>query len=467
MNKTLGSLGVVLAVSLFAPSCGIPSSLDGGVADGGGGGGRAGGGGGGAIGGGGAGGGSGPSGGGVAGGGGVASGGGVAGGGGGGAGGGTAGGWVRLDGGCYLLQPSFFTGDRFNDGFDATISAINELRFRFNSDFRSNFTLDAGAFGIDAGTYAFADVSTVPFTQDIFSFTADMETGPLGGPVPIHYRATMGQVVFEQLTTPPSSEAKGRFEGVVMREFLGEGEVIDGGRCAVLVDSAFNTIVPVGTPCSFATDCGDTFAKSCQPSTQTCQPRGCDGTQVMVGTQFCVHQTGSYALYDPCSPADSAGCRATETCARFPDPTVALGYCIGFGTRAEEQPCLDVQTDVNTGCTPGLTCGSAPGAMASLCLRPCNRFDAVPGCRSDQRCLGPYCTTGTALTDPAVLGQPCSPSEVVNFCGDDGLAFRGICTRRTRDGGLGAPTDPRICRPSCRTDAHCDAGQECLEGTCW
>lgn len=379
---------------------------------------------------------------------------------------------MKLDGGCYLLQSSFFQRDTFNEGIVASVNntgSANRASFRFNPTFRQNFKFDAGPTGFDAGTYDFALVTTAtPPGQWPFSLIAAMNTGPLGGPIGASYVATAGTVTINQLTTPPSSETRGRFDGVVLREFSSLSTILDGGRCAVLADTTFHTLVPTGIPCSFATDCGDSFAKSCQPATQTCQPRGCDGSTYQVGNQVCLPQSGgAYALYPDCS--NDGGCKTTESC--VPLTGTGVSVCLAYGTTPEDQPCAAQTTDLNTGCVAGLNCGYPPGSITRVCIRPCDRFAAMPGCRTNQRCFSSICTTpNAAFTDPAAVGQSCAVNQIAKACGDDGLAYRGVCAFEAPDGGPAMPPPgpvPRKCHKSCVTQAQCATGQQCLEQSCW
>ena len=388
-------------------------------------------------------------------------------GGGGGAGGGTSstgggttssgGGTTQqpLDSGCYLLTAGLFEAAFANEGVTASLGIGNDLLLRFDPRYRQNFVNDAGPKTLDAGSYDVSS-SALPFT-----LTASMNNGPLGGPVPVGYRAIAGTVVLDQVTTPPSSEARGRLDGITFRE-------LDGGRCGQLTNVAFNTLVPAGTPCSFGSECGDTFTKSCQPSTQTCQPRGCDGNAVIVDGQLCLPQTGgTTALYRQCD----AGCQTNETCIPYYDPAAGLAYCKAFGSAAEGQSCAALTTDVNTGCVAGLSCEYTPGSLNRSCTRLCNRLAAMPGCASSQRCYISTCVAASAAPgDPAAIGQNCASAQVAKVCGDDGLAYRGTCVFLGPDGGQATPAPGtsvvRKCRTACSTQAQCGAGQQCVDGTC-
>ena len=79
--------------------------------------------------------------------------------------------------------------------------------------------------------------------------------------------------------------------------------------------------------------------------------------------------------------------------------------------------------------------------------------------------------TAPAVVDPAAIGQLCAVSNVAKFCGDDGLAYRGVCAYEGPDGGPAtAPMTAvaRRCHLGCAPWAPtCSASQRCEDNACW
>lgn len=397
-------------------------------------------------------------------------------GGGGATGGGAGGGSPLPDSGCYPLALGTFVRGQFAGQLRALVvggGPTSVVQFNVNPTYARNYESDGGSAVLDGGVYDLSLMIPLPLPSRVpFALSAGISAGPLGGPpggLGLFYVATAGSVALNAVTTPPSFELAGSLSQVRFTEtsappFGGDWKAVDGGLCAIVEYAPFDTRVALGTPCTRATDCGDTRLKSCNPQTGTCQPVPCSATPnayALNGNQVCVAQTSvgtprAYANYPRCQPSASA-CGAGKTCVALTEE-VDTGYCANVGTNAEGASCQNSATDLSTGCVVGLSCANVLGSFTETCVRMCDLYVASPGCTGGKRCSArSRCEViPLMLADAAQVGEACGAGAEAKLCADDGAAYRGACSLDS----LGGSTS--TCRKLCRTVQSCAAGQSCV-----
>jgi hypothetical protein len=189
----------------------------------------------------------------------------------------------------------------------------------------------------------------------------------------------------------------------------------------------------------------------CDPATKTCAAGQCSSASACPSGKTCLTQTETAtvgACYPSCTPYGTP-CLNGATCvlAAF---DASAGACIAAGTGFGGQPCSG--TALNTSCVTGYIC--AADGSSDVCRKQCKYWDAFPGCPGTQRCaFNGICFAETA--DSAAINAACASGSALGTpCGNDGSAWRGVCT----DLGSG-----KYCYKNCRTAvaSDCSSGQTC------
>lgn len=203
--------------------------------------------------------------------------------------------------------------------------------------------------------------------------------------------------------------------------------------------------------CGTYSDCPDPTSQVCDPTTETCKPEECP----CPSGQTCAYQKQGVemgACYPSCTPFSTACSGNAECVVQRPDDT--QGICIHRGTKSELQLCKG--SWVNTDCAAGLVCDKTLSG-ASICFKQCPIFASDPGCPNGELCTPNSECTATQY-DSAAIGSPCSSSaQFLDFCGNDGKAYRGMCADPN------SPQETNLqCLTFCRKNAgDCPAGQSC------
>jgi hypothetical protein len=276
----------------------------------------------------------------------------------------------------------------------------------------------------------------------------------------VSYGASAGTLTVATLAAANSNEMTGSISGLALRQ-LKEVPVDGGfaleldptGSCVTFPAFTFDTTAPLGTACTRHDQCGVT--KVCDVASQSCAQANCDGTVGACGAgRTCAFTTSgagdcatSCDLFTPCPTGYECG---------------SAGTCKHTGMSAAGGTC-DPLEDVATGCQASLYCGS--NGVGSACTPTCNPFAASPGCAAGQRCrnAGPaaFCGApiGASYVSTALIDQSCTlPGAAPTApCGDDGMAYRGVCINEGMFGGVS-----RMCRRACDPKGpSCPGSQTC------
>lgn len=246
----------------------------------------------------------------------------------------------------------------------------------------------------------------------------------------------------------------------------GSWNVAPGGLCFDVPSWTFDTSVVHGGPCESVEDCPNEVAQICDVETGTCQPPECSlfGDPPYCDSGFtCFSQFGPlidqeeagpstgacYAGCTPTAPGATADCEGGSTC--FPlDATQTFGICLAPGGPATGQPCSP--SDIATGCAEGGLCAGEP----PTCQAICHYLSVTSGCPAGTYCSLLNLCEPLAAGDDAPVGALCDAgSALLESCGPEGDAFRGLC--------FSAFNEEAVCRRTCKTaDPDCPGGQSCV-----
>jgi hypothetical protein len=285
---------------------------------------------------------------------------------------------------------------------------------------------------------------------------------------PYGYLAETGYAVLEQVDS--KLESKGAVKDLRLRRCnwtyisTPEGQVRDkcvpdpAGPCAYVASYGWDTRVPVGTACTYASQCGDVSIKYCDPLTNTCQKAECGQGQGCGAGLVCTSALfgdGAGLCRPACSPqVGPDACPGGEECvAAKVRPTE--GICVPRGTLANGASCDFPALPFNTMCSQHDSyCASGPGKCSQMCAM--FGEGTAPACPAGQFCRttfnGTYCG-GNEYVSPAQVGQGCGPDYFVG-CAPGGGRLNGFCLYDTA-------AQDYVCRAVCKV-----GGPPCAAGTC-
>ena len=272
-----------------------------------------------------------------------------------------------------------------------------------------------------------------------------------------------GTMQLTAVSSPPTAESKGSLSGVTLVQSTIDATTYastptSGGSCLFIASTSWDTTVAAGTPCTVATDCGDTSKNVCDPTTKTCVPSECTSDATCGTGKSCIVEvtdSRAGACYSSCAPSASGGCPSGAECVAISyDGT--QGICKSQGQTQEGGACSI--EDVSTDCAAGMVC--SPEHAGNLCRKQCDYFAKSAGaCPASQHCvLGSVCSDEPI--DPAAANQPCdgSSAETTPCALASGGQVAGICVAET-----GASGQVMMCRSVCRKSVatDCPTGQSC------
>jgi hypothetical protein len=277
-----------------------------------------------------------------------------------------------------------------------------------------------------------------------------------------HYGSTSGTLMIASVAAPGSNEITGTITGLELHPLSGSelSSLSSPDDCYTVADISFDTIVPLGTPCTDENECGST--QICSVASMTCTASECDGFGTCpVSTDDCLRGSGQEVGFCVTDCDQFAPCPAGYVCGD-------LDYCQRPGMVPLDGACgVGIDHDVVSACAPGLICASSNGSLA--CLATCDPYTDEPGCDASQRCLHSdpigFCGAPLPAADVSVasIGASCVlPSGLpLNAndsapCGDDGTAYRGLCFAAS---GTTDPVCWLVCDP--RGTPCPDVGQTC------
>ena len=280
---------------------------------------------------------------------------------------------------------------------------------------------------------------------------------PFFGTFAREYFQASGSMTLTEVTSPVTLESVGSLSDVVLREITvdgGSSVPVPGGLCLRVEAAAWDTRVPLGSPCQFSADCGDEWSKVCDPATATCVLAECGQLEECAepGTR-CLAILNDFAgvCVPLCKPWGSPACPSGQQClpVAFDDSD---GFCMPVGPSQVGETCE--MNDISSGCVAGSRC-LWDGAPAS-CYQACEFWSSTPDCPSGSLCnyLG-ICDLPSPET--AQVGEPCSGDDLMPDCASDGAGQRGVCIS-----DWAVPNAPQVCRQYCRPSADdCGPGESC------
>jgi hypothetical protein len=386
------------------------------------------------------------------------------GGGGGGSTGGSGGGSSTLprdDAGCFLLAAQAFER--------VSVRAVIQARVP-GADALAVIALAAlSDGGSPRGTWDFSDDLVAGIGVPLAPMPVELVLEPASSTPSVFTQAgtlvaRTGTLSLTTVTVPVSNELVGSLSAIrfaqTRLQVLPDGSElrveVDGGLCAKLAATSFDTRGGSGAPCQYATECGSPAQHQCDPLTQTCVPGSCVAGEEDGGLICANQQSGGSGWYERCDPRVIGACSGNRQCRPF---TSTLGQCLSSGIAPLGATCT--VSDVTDSCSAGTTCFESGGG-ARRCQRVCSPLAAEPGCESTERCRTFLCSSSTAGTSPAMLSAPCA-APIAQECGDDGKAYRGRCVF-VPDGGTSPPPSPlpRSCERFCVSDTDCALTQQCV-----